>query len=76
MGLLRAAAILAIDNRFRVEMFGNEFRCAKTKVFIPFETQHGRFVIKGKDLFPYLKVSLDVRCLGMKLNHWNRNANS
>ena len=25
----------------------------------------------GKDLFPYLKVPLDVRCLGMKLNHWN-----
>ena len=30
----------------------------------------------GKDLFPYLKVHLDVRCLEMKLNHWNRNANS
>ena len=30
----------------------------------------------GKDLFPYLKVPLDVRCLGMILNHWNRNANS
>ena len=30
----------------------------------------------GKDLFPYLKVALDVRCLGMKLNHWSRNANS
>ena len=25
----------------------------------------------GEDLFPYLKVPLDVRCLGMKLNHWN-----
>ena len=25
----------------------------------------------GKDLFPYLKVPLDVRCLGMKWNHWN-----
>ena len=24
-----------------------------------------------KDLFPYLKVPLDVRCLGMKWNHWN-----
>ena len=24
----------------------------------------------GKDLFPYLKVPLDLRCLGMKLNHW------
>ena len=23
----------------------------------------------GKDLFPYLKVPLDVGCLGMKLNH-------
>ena len=25
----------------------------------------------GKDLFPYLKVPLDVRCLGMTWNHWN-----
>ena len=25
----------------------------------------------GKDLFPHLKVPLDVRCLRMKLNHWN-----
>ena len=26
---------------------------------------------KGKDLFPYLKMPLDVRCLGMKLNYGN-----
>ena len=25
----------------------------------------------GEDLSPYLKLPLDVRCLGMKLNHWN-----
>ena len=29
------------------------------------------FLLFGKDLFPYLKVPLDVRCLGMKWNHWN-----
>ena len=39
MGLIRAASISAIDNRFRtpaprVEMFGNEFRWGK-KVFNP-----------------------------------------
>ena len=27
-------------------------------------------------LFPYLKVPLDVRCLGIKLNYCNRNAKS
>ena len=26
----------------------------------------------GKDFFPYLKVPFDVRCLGMKWNHWNK----
>ena len=40
MGLIRVAAILAIDNRFRtpkprVEMFGNEFWWGKRKVFNP-----------------------------------------
>ena len=29
------------------------------------------FLLVIKDLLPYLKVPLDVRCLGMKLNHWN-----
>ena len=31
--------------------------------------------IFGKDLFPYLKVPLDARCLGIKLNRWNTNPN-
>ena len=32
MGLIPEAIILAINNRFR-QMFGNEFRWGKTKVF-------------------------------------------
>ena len=34
--------------------------------FFALRMSHGRPVLEGKDLFPYLKVPLDVRCLGMK----------
>ena len=56
MGLIRAAAILATDNRFRtprleLKCFGNEFRCMrKNKSFQSLGIQHGRGVIKAYKL--------------------------
>ena len=64
MGLIHAVAILARDNRFRnpdsrVEMFGNEFRWDKTKVFNPSGLNMAHF-IQTSICFPFRSLAASV----------------